>query len=431
MNFQDIKNKFFKFGSKEIVLVIWTILAILYFSHTMAGERNHDYNGHLEYTELVTSMQTLPMPHDGWQTYHPPLYYLINRFLAPSIISHRAEHIDYVRILSIVYGFISIWIMGWFFEKINISPFQRFLSLLFICTIPKFMLVFSTYNNDSLVTMLLIASIALSYKLYEEWNKNYAILLLIVSVMALYTKYTAIIGLGILIIMFSWRLITLHLPDKKEMKVLAVLIAGFIAFAPWIYFHNYKSTHQMLPTNADHGLGMDLAVDDDRPVFDVVFRLPINFKRDPHEWDDPWAHGYSRPETKKHNYWAFCFITSVFSETVYEKPGITTVWLIFWLNLAILILGISRVRKTPLTKIAGSFIGLAYLAHILMLFVKEHSGACGMDYRYIAWIWIAWPILYSDLLNENSNLSKLFSKLLIVAIVLQAYTLIVLTGNTA
>jgi len=429
MTFQDIKNLFFKFGSKEVVLLIWTILAILYFSHTLPGEHNHDYGGHLEYSHIIASKKALPKPHDGWQTYHPPLYYLINNFLAPSIIKNKANHIDYVRIFSLIYGFITIWIMGWFLEKLNIPPFHRFLSLLYICTVPKFMMIFSTYNNDSFVTMLLVASTVLSYRLYLEWNKNLAILLLLVSTAALYTKYSAVICMGVLILICGKDLIKLRLPGYAERKVLAVLFSSLILFSPWVYFHNYKETHKLFPNNTEHGLGSDLAIDDDRPVIDTIIRLPFSLSRGSHEWDDPWAHGYSRPESKKHNYWAFCFITSLFSENVYEKPGVNLVWLMFWLNLVIVLLGLSRIKKTSLTKLAALFIGLAHLAHITLLLSMEHPAACTMDYRYLSWSWIAWAVLYSDLLSEKSELSRVFSKLLIVAVILHSYTLIVLFGN--
>jgi hypothetical protein len=53
------------------------LIRILYFLNTPFGMRTHDVGGHLQYIEFIINNHTLPAIHYGWQTYHPPLYYLL------------------------------------------------------------------------------------------------------------------------------------------------------------------------------------------------------------------------------------------------------------------------------------------------------------------------------------------------------------------
>ena len=174
----------------------------------------------------------MPKPYEGWQTYHPPLYYLINHFLAPSIITDKEKHVSFVRFLSVLYGAVSIYAIGWLLLQIGIEKYPLFLSLLFIITQPKFVMLFSTYNNDSLLTMFSFIVIALCYKLYFNWSKKWAIVLLLASTAALYTKYSAILFLGVIVIILCKNLIIKKVkPLDIEIKILKVIFASLFIFS--------------------------------------------------------------------------------------------------------------------------------------------------------------------------------------------------------
>src|SRR3989338_386537 len=194
----------------EIVIAVWIIVAVGYLTHTPIDHRAHDISGHLEYTKIVFSELRLPHPYEGWETFQPPLYYLINSLIAPPHnILEGLYHIIYVRYLSVFYGLISILVIAWFLMKIDISPFYRMLVLLFIVTTPKFVFMFSSYNNDSLATMLSILIVGLSYKLFSDQSMRYRLLLLLVATLGPYAKYTALLAILSLLIFCSRNLLKL------------------------------------------------------------------------------------------------------------------------------------------------------------------------------------------------------------------------------
>lgn len=413
-----------------IAIGAWLILGFLYCQHTPIGHRNHDFYGHIEYTKIIATQHRLPLPHEGWQTYHPPLYYLINNFIGPSIVTSEENHINFVRALSVIYGAIFLWFIAWFLENFSLSPQSKLLSLLFIATIPKFSITFSTYNNDSLATLFAVSILTISYKLYQNWSNKLAICLLAVTTLAFYTKYTAFLCIFVLVIICLRRLLNFKLPNLKETKILGVIALSVVLFIPYIYIHNFKHTGKIFPGNAEQGLGMNLAISDDRSILSTVLRIPA-LQQDSNEWNDPWAHGYTRPETKKHDYWAFSFLTSIYGEVVYEKPGIGLFWILIWIHLACILLALTIVMKSVVTRLAGTAILLGHLSQIILMLKTILPGACTMDYRYICWLWVFWALLYSHVLDERNMFSFLFNRIIVVGIVVQIYILLTMTGNAS
>ncbi len=423
----------FKLNERNIIVIalaVWFTVSGLYLLNTPQGHRNHDFGGHLEYTEIIHNKHHLPLPYEGWQTYQPPLYYLIINYLAPSIQDDKVKHVDFVRWLSVIYGALTICFIWWVLKEMDIKPFAKLISLLFISTIPKFVMVFSTYNNDSLVICLSVAMFVLSYKLYKNWSKPIAYTLLIVTVGALYAKYSAILSLGVLIAILLVDLVQLKIPSPNKTRIVLILAIAALTFIPWIVFHNHHHTNKIFPTNAEHGLGGFLAVNDDRSVWKGILRIPF-LEQDPHEWDDPWAHGYSKPETKKHDYWAFSFLTSIYGEVVYNTPGIYFFWSLICIHLLSIVIALKFMLKTPITKLAGAVIILGHLSQIALILYSESPAACTMDYRYICWIWLAWSVLYADVMSAHTRSSQILVKLLSIGFLVQVFVVLTMTGNTS
>lgn len=78
---------------------VWLLVGAFYIVRT-DGRLQHDLRGHVEYTQRIYRDKALPSPYQGWQTYHPPLYYLVNQFAFPG----DRRHMGIVRFMSVLYG---------------------------------------------------------------------------------------------------------------------------------------------------------------------------------------------------------------------------------------------------------------------------------------------------------------------------------------
>ena len=426
-----------------IALIFWFIIAGVYISHTGIGERAHDMDGHVQYTQIIINEHRLPGPKEGLQTYHLPLYYIINSLMAPKVLDSEKmalmwkgiyrnigldTHIRCVQAMSVLYGAIALVIIAWLLSKVTQNAKTILLVLLFIVSTPKFAFVFSTYNNDSLATVLSIAIIALSYRLYLNWSKHLAILLLIVATAGVYTKYSVLFAIGAILAICCKDLLKLCFPNKTQYKIIGILLLSLILLFPWVKFHNYHYTGKYFPSNfemdVEKGFNFNLL----KTTLGIVLKIPKLQEYPPdytHEWDEPWSHPYAHPSTKRYDYFPFVYITSVIGEYVFNKPGINVIWLLLFIHFLLYPLSLMEVFRMPMARLAGALVLLSHLIHNVFMYLSPITPAV-LDYRYIAWSWAGWAILYASALAYNSKLSWVLNKMLIIGFCLHTYTLLTL-----
>ena len=400
----------------EIVVFAWIVIAVCYLMHTPVGVRSHDFTGHLEYTKIIVNQHRLPFPNEGWQTYHPPLYYLIDSFITPESLN-RDCHVNYVRMVSVLYGLIALIIIFLVLQRVVENPFNKLLILLFLLTTPKFVFVFSTYNNDSLATLLGISMIALSYSLFQSFDKWKAVLLVAVTTAGLYTKYTMVFCIATIVgVVLVKNIKNLKEPNIKKLLILFFL--SILLFIPYLVLHNLHYSGMFFPSNTDSAIKCLSIGELSRGLKLIIAPFSLVTTN---QWLDPWAFG---AHTKQWDFWAFVFVTSVLGEYIFFTPSPNIAFYLLWINLAINIIAIKEIFRSDFTKLVGLAIFFCYLSLIAFTF-HAPVGGCTMDFRYIAWSWILWSILYASAVSqENSILSKILNKLLIVGIIINVYFLL-------
>lgn len=419
-----------------ILIIIWLVVGVFHVHRTRNDFCSHDYGGHIQYTEMIVVQKRLPNPYEFWGSYHMPLYYLINSFIdSESLQSDKEVHIRSVRYLSVVYGAVALWAMWWLLEFIGIQPLIQILALLFIATTPKFIFIFSTYNNDSLLTMICILVLSIAYRLNVQFSKKSALALLLISIAGMYVKHTyfvfflpAAIGLCCL------NLFKKKLPTKNQARIIMILLVSSVFVIPYLTLHHYNKTGQFLPSNNESSqkqdpCGLNIS------VLNRVFKIPI-IQSEPHEWDEPWVNphwNWCSPSTKRNNYLSFVFITSVIGEHTFRKPEASIIWIMLLIHLAVSLFALRYIFASSITRLAGLVILFSHILHIASMeyFLKTMSWLppASMDYRYIAWNWIAWAVLYSHVIQSKYNkFAQILNKVLILGVVLHVCFLMTVIG---
>ena len=409
-----------------IVSIIWLSGMFFYFTNTPHNHRVYDFDGHLQYTEIISGKHKLPSPYDGWETWQPPFYYFLNSFIFPeSLKSDKLLHINSVRGLSVLYGVLTIFVIFWFIRKMTANSFIQFLVLLFIATTPMFVVMFSTYNNDSLATPLSLIVLALGYKLYFQWSRKLAFFLFLAASLGLYSKLTVGGAIATLMVICFWSLKKNKEVQGSQKKIIFILLLAIASLLPWALLHNKPYSGKLFPNNSG-GLAINLRIDD-RPSIDRFLPTTI-FKGFETMWKDPWNHPWPNEATKRYSYWSYIFISSVLSVFQFEVPNIGFAWLFLWVHLLVYIIALKGAFKSDFSKLSFAIIILAHLIDIAYLIKDPFS--CTMEYRYICWSWIGWAGLYTNSLLTESNFSRsLLGKLFIVAIIAQFYFMLVVRGT--
>ncbi|HYH02808.1 MAG TPA: hypothetical protein VEC37_06885, partial [Bacillota bacterium] len=90
------------------------LIRLLYFLITAYDNRSHDVGGHMHYIEYLVNHCTIPPVHEGWQTYHPPLYYMVAALVYKLLnlvgISQSVQLWRWIQFLSLVFfiGFLMV-----------------------------------------------------------------------------------------------------------------------------------------------------------------------------------------------------------------------------------------------------------------------------------------------------------------------------------
>ncbi len=428
-------NNLFKNKFLIPVILLWLLVITGYCLRTPHYCRAHDMGAHFEYTRYIAQMNKLPHPYAGYETWQPPLYYLINSFIdVPDLKSEvekdKITHVNYGRGVSVLYGLIELLIIAWILSQVSQNQILQALVLMFICTTPKFIFVFSTYSNDSLTTLLSTAIVVLSYRLYTKWNNSLALALLSVSTLGLYTKYTVLFPIAAVALICLKNLLKLKLPNLVQTRIISILILSLVLLSPYLYFHNYKNTGRLLSTSFNGEM--------DTTKFDVVqvknlvglvLRIPswqINKVDYTHEWDEPWLHPWwytVHPSTKRYDYFSVSFVTSVIGEYLFNVPNVMFTWIIFFTHLIAYLIALKFAFKSNISKLSFLMLLIIHLFQIVSIPIFPTLPHRNMEYRYICWTWVCWAVLYINSIEQKSILSNILIKAMFVGIIVQIYLL--------
>lgn len=419
----------------KYVLFIWIVIVYLYSQHVTIDHCGNDFWQHVDYTEIIAKEHRLPQPYEKFSTFHPPLYYIFASLISPqSFESDKSIHANQMRIVSVICGIIVLLVINWFIFQLDKNRYHRLLILLFIATTPKFIFMFSTYNNDVFTILFGILLFFIGYKLYLNWSWKLASLLVLIGTAGLYTKYNYILPITIL---FSICLINVLkkrsvLSEKRMLILLPLCIALFM---PWLIFHNLQYSGELLPANHDTHAKIHL---ESLPKYIGIVLPTAIFQNFFEKWSDPYGHTWGGPTSKKFDYWACEFLSSI-NQGGEFKIDFNIIWIMFGAHLIAYLLGFKEIFKSSWTKLAG-FVILSDHMYMIMRFLtsmgtkpfESYPGenASVLDYRYIGWEYLAWAILYASIISNNKTFSsKLIKTALIIGILIQIYFFLIINGS--
>ena len=410
----------------QIALAVWVIIGFIVLSNIPFDRFCHDFWAHIEYTKILVNQHRLPKAGEGFETHQQPLFYLIASLIAPKALDINLEfHANCVRVISLLFGSFSIIVIAWILNEFTKNKWIQLLVLLFIETTPKFVLIFSTYNNDSLVTFFSILMVALAYKFYTENNNLYLKLLSVTTILALYSKLSVLLTISCLIVLCILQIIfqkeTKINLKSKEIKIIMILLLSLLSIIP-VAINNHKNTGVYFPSLDIQGLAYELKFKPEK-TFVTIF-TPLSLLSDfKDKWSDPLVHPWPHQSSKKDDYWAFNYLTSAYGEFDFQSPNKLILWIILLTHLFMYIVSLTKLFKSS----PGRFMGLLILsAHLFQIaHVIKNPFSCNMDFRFISWTYLPWAVLFVNALEaKNSWYSKHLGKIMLLGIISDLYFLI-------
>ena len=374
---------------------VWLLVGAAYIMRT-DGRLQHDLRGHVEYTQRIYRDKALPSPYQGWQTYHPPVYYLVNQLAFPG----GRRHIGIVRFMSVVYGgiFGALCLLAcrWMVGRGGVG----ILATCYLMSTPAVIQLFSSYNNDGLTMVLSASFLMLLWSYWRTGRWQYWVLSVVIGTLAVYTKFSAIYLVLSVAIVVCVTVCLRILPLRKAFVIAGAICIPGIILLPWLYFHNYCSTGKLFPHNVEVPTGrimMAATMENNGGVVRFLLAPPgISWTR----WDSPYAIGRGEGNgwdwTKK-DLMSSTLVTSVLGEFDYSSltkrhPRLTEIFAWLALGFRLGLVGLLVTQWVPRMVLPGGIILTSFLMHIIHLaFVQPYVNAA--NYRYYAWVGLPLAVL--------------------------------------
>lgn len=219
-----------------------------------------DPKGHVNYVKRMATDLRPPLPTEGWEMYHPPLYYA----LAAQVYKYSQswdsrikpqDALKNVQVFSFFIGF-GLAILCFFFARRAYpdNPPAQWIALGFGAFLPMSLYVNPLISNEAFSATLIACVIYFLFLWIEkkELSLRHAVFLGFLSGLALLSKYTALFAF--LAGTASFGLRALSSRQKKAWMMLLVFLMLTLSVCGWFYARNWMIYKTPFIGNWDEGL---------------------------------------------------------------------------------------------------------------------------------------------------------------------------------
>jgi hypothetical protein len=227
------------------------LLALQYLEVTTPWVRQHDVEGHREYLEHLGTTGTLPAVMQGWETWQPPLYYVLAagwRWLfSPEAGDDPFRPVQYLGTLLYL---AAITVSVPVFRRLRLDSVEAMAALAFLAVLPGYLFFSARINNDTLLPVLGAGVLLVTAEFVRTGERRWLRWLAGLLPLILATKGSSLaIAGGALLLVFA--------AEARRAGGRTALIRAYFCGLPaglWLLFwwlRNYDQTGNPLYVNAD------------------------------------------------------------------------------------------------------------------------------------------------------------------------------------
>ncbi len=396
------------------VLLGGIVLRTYYMMITPYWIRGHDTDGHLEYIRYIADNMSLPRPDLGWETWQPPLYYVLGGLwtaLGRLLGMQQMDLIFGLQVWALLLSIASLFLFAWIGLRILPARQWNFLPLFVAVAafLPSFVFQASRINNDVLVIFLQLLAIAL----FCEWRKRRTLTLWMGTWAAIgcamLTKNTAILLIPPLLLTMliekplkGWKI------WKQKILLMASALLTVLLLAGWFtVYRKIQAGSQNLIIGNNDSLNSGLRVTNTVPHL-LVFN-PVAIVQ--HPYNNPWE-----DSARRQYFWEYLYRSAFFGEFNFGDARVylasSLLFFSLFATLAAIIGLISSTLKSFRTSLFFLLLAGAILAGHLIFRMQFPFGS-SQDFRY-SLLFIV-PFSYWLVLGVSSAKQQFFQRWLLVA----------------
>lgn len=234
------------------ISVLWAILFLGKFL-SLPAELGFDWWGHLHYIQYLLTQGKTPLAHEGWSTYHPPLFYILSAGMIRVWDFYGGSSQTVPRLLTFFCGLGNIWIVYAMAQRIfRSSGIPVFFAVAFAAIVPMNIYMSAYMTNEVLNGFLMGLCLLATIRILDRSGNGPKTMwvLSLCTGLALITKFTAIAIVPVIFFFAACKLfLDEEIPPSRVLTCLTILFLGPLMLAGWFYLRNWIHFGQPLASN--------------------------------------------------------------------------------------------------------------------------------------------------------------------------------------
>lgn len=231
--------------------VLWlaiSLWAIVFLNNTprLYPGVGFDALSHLFYINFVVKEKAIPLAHEGFSTYHPPLFYVLSG-LAFTYLPKFWSMWSYPLIFKLIPFLCGLGEIGcaYFASKLLFRdhPSAQIACIVFAAMLPMNIYMSHFISNETLSAVLITLSLAFTLYILQrrlEFVRDFFVLGLILG-LALLTKLTCLMIIPLLLAALVWSALSSHQLSLRALTSrIALTCVVTLAVCGWYYYRNFS-----------------------------------------------------------------------------------------------------------------------------------------------------------------------------------------------
>ncbi len=238
-------------------LVLWFVL----LAHNLPNLHRSfgfDSAGHLEYIQYILDRGSLPLANEGWEMYHPPLYYLLSAGMLKTVGLSTADDAGplIARVVSAAAGMANLVLVLTSLRLLFADqPVKQLAGFSLAVVLPMHLYMSHYATNEILCAMLTSAAVYLTLRILRPTAHPLAMhaALGVCLGAALFTKLTGVVALMAVAVVLVGRIAVDRHERKPRIVGIAVMLAVSLFVGGWHYARSWIHFGTPLATNISTG----------------------------------------------------------------------------------------------------------------------------------------------------------------------------------
>jgi hypothetical protein len=185
-----------------IIILLGLLLHILYLSYTPYTVRTYDvteYGGHFDYIKYIATNWRLPAPNSGWETHHPPLYYISAAIIYKIATILSIDSFIALQVLSLAYFTVFLIVGVLILRMLCQNKWMLLTGTALLISWPSGVIHAIRINNDIPYYMLSAISVYFLLRWLADKESKYFYLATLFVALTITTKLDGLILVGLVI----------------------------------------------------------------------------------------------------------------------------------------------------------------------------------------------------------------------------------------